>query len=99
MAASIEEVSYELGGALGIAILGSMMSALYTRAMILPAGAAPEAADSLDEALVLAEGMATVQATELSRLARLAFDQAFTGVIATAIVLLLLVSLTIWRRA
>ena len=34
MAASIEEVSFELGGALGIAFLGSLMSALYTYCLL-----------------------------------------------------------------
>ena len=37
MAASIEEVSYELGGAFGIAVLGSVMSAVYTNAFAAPA--------------------------------------------------------------
>jgi len=91
MAASIEEVSFELGGALGVALLGSLMSALYTYAMILPDGVAiaGEARDSLDEALMLAEGLATDQSARLASLARAAFDQAFVGVIAAAIVLLL----------
>lgn len=51
MAASIEEVSFELGGALGIAVLGSVMSALYSRAMTVPVGLSDTIADSLDEAL------------------------------------------------
>ncbi|MFN4062157.1 MAG: hypothetical protein ACK4IA_15570 [Paracoccus hibiscisoli] len=51
MAASIEEVSFELGGALGIAVLGSVMSALYSRVMTVPVGPSDTIADSLDEAL------------------------------------------------
>jgi MFS transporter, DHA2 family, multidrug resistance protein len=98
MAASIEEVSFELGGALGIAFLGSLMSALYTYALVLPNGIAAQAADSLDEALLIAERLGPTEATELTRLAGAAFDQAFVGVIAAAAALLILVSLVIWRR-
>ena len=98
MAASIEEVSFELGGALGIALLGSLMSALYTYALVLPNGVAAQAADSLDEALLIAEKLAPAQAAELTGLAGAAFDQAFVGVIAGAAVLLIFVSLVIWRR-
>ena len=99
MAASVEEVSYELGGALGIAILGSLMSALYTHAMVLPPGIAAEASDSLDEALLIAERLDPAQADQLTTLAAAAFDQAFVGVVGTAAALLVVVGLVIWRRA
>ncbi|MFE0017689.1 MFS transporter [Mesorhizobium sp. NPDC059054] len=98
MAASIEEVSFELGGALGIAFLGSLMSALYTHALVLPQGIATQAGDSLDEALLVAEKLAPAQAEALTALAGAAFDHAFFGVIAAAATLLILVSLVIWRR-
>src|SRR5690606_31090111 len=57
MAASIEEVSYELGGALGIAVLGSVMSAVYSATFLASAGlqAPGLAQDSLDGALITAE--------------------------------------------
>lgn len=95
MAASVEEVSYELGGALGIAILGSLMSALYSRAMILPEGVATPARDSLDEALILAETMNPADADALAALARTAFDQAFIGVVSVAVVMLIATALVI----
>jgi DHA2 family multidrug resistance protein-like MFS transporter len=98
MAASVEEVSYELGGALGIAILGSLMSALYTNALVLPPGIAAEASDSLDEALLIAEQLNGAEASQLTQLAGAAFDQAFIGVIGTAAVLLLVVAGGIWHR-
>jgi DHA2 family multidrug resistance protein-like MFS transporter len=98
MAASVEEVSFELGGALGIASLGSLMSALYARALLLPAGFDAQAGDSLDEALLIAERLAPAQAAELTRLAGAAFERAFAGVIGVAAVILILVSLVIWRR-
>ncbi|MFA7434085.1 MAG: MFS transporter [Gemmobacter sp.] len=98
MAASVEEVSYELGGALGIAVLGSLMSALYTRALVLPAGldVAPAARDSLDEALILAAELDPAAARTLADLARAAFDRAFTGVVALAALLLVATALAIW---
>ncbi|MEI5682298.1 MFS transporter [Mesorhizobium sp. CGMCC 1.15528] len=99
MAASVEEVSYELGGALGIALLGSLMSILYTRAMTLPEGIAiaSQARDSLDEALMLAAGLESDQSLQVATLARYAFDQAFVGVIITAIACLLLVAALVWK--
>lgn len=90
MAASVEEVSYELGGAIGIAVLGSIMSAIYTAALVIPEGlGAPAAAlDSLDEALLAAEALAPGTASAVTALARAAFDRAFEGVILTAATLL-----------
>lgn len=102
MAASVEEVSFELGGALGIALLGSLMSALYSRAMIMPAGTehATQARDSLDEALMLADRLAPAQAEQVITLARSAFDHAFVGVIIAAALLLVSVSLAVrWKTS
>lgn len=101
MAASVEEVSYELGGALGVALLGSLMTAIYTRMLVLPAGlvVAPQARDSLDEALILAETLDTAEAAQLAVLARAAFEHAFTGVVLVAVAVLVGVALVIWRQA
>ncbi|WP_191057702.1 MFS transporter [Geminicoccus harenae] len=98
MAASIEEVSFELGGAFGIAILGSVMSALYTSAISVPAGLAATVADSLDEALLAADALDEARAAQLIELARAAFDQAFAGVIALAAVLVMSTAVGIWRK-
>lgn len=97
MAASVEEVSYELGGAVGVAILGSLMSAIYTAALVLPEGlgVTEGARDSLDEALLAAEGIAPELAQELIALARAAFDRAFEGVIAASSLLLFVSALAI----
>ncbi|MEP0191979.1 MAG: hypothetical protein ABJE00_16400, partial [Erythrobacter sp.] len=99
MAASIEEVSFELGGALGIAVLGSVMTALYTRAMIVPTGLNTTVADSLDEALLVAETLSKPEASQLIALAREAFDEAFVGVVAVAAVIILGAAFGIWRKA
>ena len=101
MAASVEEVSYELGGALGIAILGSLMSLIYSLSLRLPAGLdLPEAVhDSLDEALILAADLPAEQGALVATLARAAFEQAFFGVILAAVALMGAVALTVFWRA
>lgn len=100
MAASVEEVSFELGGALGIALLGSLMSALYSQAMVVPQGLAlaDEARDSLDEALILADGLKSDQAHQVIALAQAAFDHAFVGVIGVAVAMLIAVAFMLrWK--
>ncbi|WP_304616377.1 MFS transporter [Paracoccus sp. (in: a-proteobacteria)] len=98
MAASVEEVSFELGGALGIAALGSAMTAIYARAMFVPQGLPPRVGDSLDEALMVASDLASPQAEALVVQARGAFDQAFAGVLALAAVMVAAAALVVWRR-
>ncbi len=90
MAASIEEVSYELGGALGIAILGSLMSAVYAAAIVTPGTMAlPDLAlDSLDGALIAAEALPEAIAAPLISLAKGAFDNAFAAVMIAVVALL-----------
>ena len=52
MAASIEDVSYELGGVLGVTLLGGLMTAVYSHSTALPAElpVSDLAYDSIDEA-------------------------------------------------
>ena len=99
MAASVEEVSYELGGATGVTIIGSLMTAIYTAFMIVPEGSGfPETIrDSLDEALLLAETLPAEQAQHLREVGFMAFDQAFMWVIATASLLIFATALLIYR--
>ncbi|MDR0253505.1 MAG: MFS transporter [Brucellaceae bacterium] len=99
MAASVEEVSYELGGATGVTIFGSLMTAIYTAFMIVPEGSGfPETIrDSLDEALLLAETLPAEQAQQLRDIGFMAFDQAFMWVIATATLLIFATALLIFR--
>ncbi len=73
-AASISETSSELGGALGIALLGSVVTAAYRGAM---AGAAPEARDTLGGAVALAGQLPVELGTALLDSARAAYVQAF----------------------
>lgn len=84
MAASVEEVSYEMGGALGVAVLGSLMTGVYSAAFG-EAGRAfgRAAADSLDAALLLAPTLPPEQAERMLSIAIAAFDRA-TGAVALA---------------
>ena len=50
MASSVEEVSYEMGSLLAVAILGSVMSFVYTLRVNLPDGSPARANDSLQDA-------------------------------------------------
>lgn len=91
MAASVEEVSFELGNALGVTIFGSILSAFYTASLILPSGAdIPSVVrDSLDEAFLAAQSMPAADANALTALASQAFENAYVAVvIATAALLL-----------
>jgi len=97
MAASMEEVSYELGGALGVALLGSVLGGVYAARLALPQGVSPTARDSLDQALLAAESLPPAVAQNLIALAQTAFDQAFNVVVwVTAALLLLCAGALAW---
>jgi MFS transporter, DHA2 family, multidrug resistance protein len=82
-ASAISETSFELGGALGIAILGSIGTGVYRGAMAdaLPAGLSPEVADAardtLGGAVAVAQRMPGQLGAELVGAARQAFAQSF----------------------
>jgi DHA2 family multidrug resistance protein-like MFS transporter len=103
-ASAISETSSELGGALGIAILGSIGTAVYRRQLTdtvssaVSSEVAAVARDTLGGAVALAGRLPEGVATELLRAARVAFAQSFALVagisaattIATAIVAVVL---------
>lgn len=97
MAASIEEVSYEFGSTIGVALIGTMLSLFYTRAFILPDGfEVPLAArDSIDQAIIAAESLNPQGAEQLMTIARSAFDQGFVASVWTAAALVFLVAIYI----
>jgi len=82
-ASSLSETSSELGGALGIAILGSVVVAVYRRALAgasldgIPLAAAQAARSSLGAAADLAAGLAGPAGDRLREASREAFAQAF----------------------
>jgi MFS transporter, DHA2 family, multidrug resistance protein len=82
-ASAISETSSELGGALGIAILGSIGTAVYRHAMAgtvpggVPAAAMKAARSTLGGAVAVAESLPGEAGTALLGSAREAFTQAF----------------------
>ncbi|MEE1799378.1 MFS transporter [Streptomyces sp. JV176] len=78
MAASVEEVSYELGSLSGVAVLGSVLGALYTSTVHLPSGVPDLAKDSLDAARSTAAALPADRADPLLAAARNAFDHGYT---------------------
>lgn len=98
MAASVEEVSYELGGALGVTFMGSLLTFIYGRSMDLPQTAALPGTvrDSLDEALLVAEHLPPALADALTSAANTAFNQGFNAVIGASA--LLLFATAVWSR-
>jgi MFS transporter, DHA2 family, multidrug resistance protein len=76
MASSVEEVSYEFGNLLAVALLGSLATLVYTMTVQFPAGTSPEAADSMSGAVAVAGGDAEVLAA-----AGAAYDTAFLTVL------------------
>ncbi|HEX4817785.1 MAG TPA: MFS transporter [Nonomuraea sp.] len=73
-AAAVSETAFELGGALGIAILGTVLNSTYRANLALPAGVPAEAAaESLAGAYGVASALPAGQGAELLRAARSAF--------------------------
>lgn len=75
-ASAVSETAYELGTGLGVAVLGSVLGAVYTARLVLPAGLDPgerEAAGTLGGAFDLADRLPPDPATALTDSAREAF--------------------------
>ena len=97
MAASVEEVSYEVGGALGIAMLGSLMAGVYSSTFAAAGGMGAQATDSLDGALALAATLSGPEAERLLSVANAAFDRATVAVALVAGLALLAAALWVGR--
>jgi DHA2 family multidrug resistance protein-like MFS transporter len=88
MASSIESVSYELGSLAGVTVLGTILTAVYTSTIHLPATASAQAAGSIDQARAAARHLPAGQAHTLINAAASAFDNGYTLALAiTAIAL------------
>ncbi len=98
MAASVEEVSFELGNALGVTIFGTILSAFYTASLVLPEGRnIPNIArDSLDEALLTAQSLPPEEASLLTKLAASSFENAYLAVIVATALLLIFATIAIY---
>jgi MFS transporter, DHA2 family, multidrug resistance protein len=81
-ASAVSEAGAELGGAFGMAALGSLGVAIYQHRLsdVAPAGVTPEAAQAsgtLGGALAAAEHLPAASAAELARAARESYIEAF----------------------
>lgn len=103
MAASIEEVSYELGGSIGVTVMGSLMTAIYSLNLVLPEFTMQNpvqskvASDSLDGAKLVAETLKPDQVNLLLQNAYQSFDQAFVTVIASAAACVFMTAFVVYR--
>lgn len=93
-ASAVSETAYELGSALGIAILGTVLSMIYRTSLHLPAGLTPEqqeiSADSIGGAIEIAKTLPADVAEPLTAVARDSFGHGvFIASLAAAAVLLL----------
>ena len=94
-ASGISETGAELGGALGIAILGSLGTAVYRVGVSeaipagTPSGATEAARDTLGAAVAAADGLSGALGEELLDITRGAFAQAMQASAATSAVLVL----------
>jgi DHA2 family multidrug resistance protein-like MFS transporter len=104
-AAGISETSSELGGALGIAVLGSIGTVVYRRLLAdglpgVPSGAAEAAAATLGGAVVAAHGLPEALAASLLAHAREAFTHSLelAAAISVAIVLVTAAMVVVFLR-
>ncbi|MGW0790548.1 MFS transporter [Streptomyces sp. NPDC002911] len=87
-AAAIQETSFELGAGLGVALLGTVLAAVYRTGMPQVPGLDPAqraaAEESFSGAEDLASGLPSHTAQELLQAARQVYDQGFTAVLTLA---------------
>ncbi|MCD9097298.1 MFS transporter [Luteimonas fraxinea] len=97
MAASIEEVSYEIGSTAGVAMLGSLMTWMYARSFILPDGVETPALarDGIDQAILAAESMAPDLASRVLSAAQFAFDQGFVATLWLSVIAITIAAVAI----
>ncbi|HEX8345022.1 MAG TPA: MFS transporter [Actinoplanes sp.] len=92
-AGAVTETGAELGGALGIALLGSLGVAVYRHLMIgndsLPQSAATAASRTAGDATAVAATLPSVQAAELLTQARTAFEAAFSVISGSVTVIMI----------
>ncbi|HEY8584049.1 MAG TPA: MFS transporter [Capillimicrobium sp.] len=91
-ASGLSETGFELGGALGIAVIGSLAAAVYRSSIELPDGLPAEAAasarDTIGGAAAAAESVGGALGAELLAAARDAFTTALSAAATTSAVLL-----------
>ncbi|WP_329341231.1 MFS transporter [Streptomyces sp. NBC_00663] len=94
-ASAVSETAYELGAALGIAVLGSIVTGVY-RGFTAPAGTPEGAHESLGAAVESAAGMPTRQAQALLTSARESFVDGLTIAAGAGAAVLLATACAAW---
>ncbi|MEY9870762.1 EmrB/QacA subfamily drug resistance transporter [Streptacidiphilus sp. MAP12-33] len=101
-ASAVESTATELGGALGIAVLGSLLTAVYRHRLTLPAGLSEQAASAAHEsvggAVAVAPGLPAPVGHALTTVAQQAYVDGFHAVVAAGGVVLLLGAGLVVRR-
>lgn len=99
MAASIEEVSIELGGAIGVTVLGSILAGVYSLTLVLPekTNYPPAVRSGIDQALVVAKSLPADAARPFIRSVHQAFDTAYFAALALGAALLFVLAIVGWR--
>ena len=94
MAASVEEVAFELGGAIGITILGSLLAGIYSVFLVPPQGLLlpPSVLEGIDQALRVAETLPADAAQRLTEAVHGAFDAAYLTTLALDAALLVVIA-------
>ncbi|WP_431900264.1 MFS transporter [Nonomuraea sp. bgisy101] len=88
-AAALSETAFELGGSLGIAVLGSLLAGAYRDGLEVPAGLPPQVADSLGGALSVADRVppSVIAAAKLAFVEALQFTALATSVLLAVLAL------------
>lgn len=98
-ASAVSETAYELGAALGIALLGSVVTGIYRGFSIphgVPSGAATEAHDSLGGAVEAAKTLPHDQGAALLSSAQEAFTHGFQAAAGVGSAVLFATAVTSW---
>jgi EmrB/QacA subfamily drug resistance transporter len=92
---AVNDTARELGGALGVAVIGSIMSSLYATELsdTMPDAVAPAAADTARESL----GAGTQMAPDVANAAREAFVHAMSGASVVVAIVAALGAVIAWR--
>lgn len=100
-ASAIAETAYELGGALGIAVLGSVLGRAYRNNLDLPAGVAGDVAQAARESLAVAVQVAAQLPGEggraLAAAARGAFMDGFHLAVGVCAALAAVIAAVVWQ--
>lgn len=102
MAGALEGISYELGGTMGVAVMGSIIASIYTRTFTPPAEASlsPRAWNSLDQTLIAVSQLSADMAEKVSLAGKATFVNgvSVTLIGTTIITLMVFVSKAVYAR-